>query len=91
MKTSLIHIMVPNNNSDHQGVIEFLQEKIVKYFGTKNASIDPMYPLVLVTCEVTEDDITYIKDNKIQDGIKLTVVVGKEGSERVQGDFIHLN
>ena len=90
MKTSLIHIMVPNNNSDHQGTIEYLQEKIVKYFGTKNASADPLYPLVLVTCEVTEDDVTYIKD-KVQDNIKLTVIVGKEGSERVQGDFIHLN
>ena len=81
--------MVPINNSDHQGVIEHLQEKIMKYFGTKNASIDPMYPLVLVTCEVTEDDITYIKE-KVQDNIKFTVVVGKEGSERVQGDFIFL-
>ena len=58
MKKSIIYIMVPNNNSDHQGVIEYLQEKIVKYFGTKNASADPMYPLVLVTCEVTDDDVT---------------------------------
>ena len=90
MKTSDIHIMVPNNNSDHQGVIEFLQEKIVKYFGTKNASADPMYPLVSVTCEVTEEDLNYIKD-KVQDNIRFTVLVGKEGSERVQGNFIHLN
>ena len=90
MKTSLIHIMVPNNNSDHQGNIEFLQEKIVKYFGIRNASADPMYPLVLVTCEVTDDDVTYIKD-KVQDNIHFTVIVGKEGSERVSGDFIHLD
>lgn len=62
MKTSIIHIMVPNNNSDHQGNIEFLQDKIIKYFGSRNASIDPLYPLVLVTCEVTEDDVAYIKE-----------------------------
>lgn len=90
MKTSIIHIMVPNNNSDHQGVIEYLQEKTVKYFGTKNASADPMYPIVLVTCEVTDDDVAYIKD-KIQDNIKITVIIGKEGSERVNGDFIFLS
>lgn len=82
--------MVPNNNLDHQGIVEYLQDKIVKYFGTKNASIDPVYPLVSVICEVTEDDITYIKD-KVQDNIKFTVITGKEGSERVQGDFIHLD
>jgi hypothetical protein len=81
--------MIPNNNSDHQGNIEFLQDKIVKYFGSRNASIDPLYPLVLVTCEVTEDDVAYIKD-KMQDSIKITVIVGKEGSERVNGDFIFL-
>ena len=81
--------MVPNNNSDHQGVIEYLQEKIVKYFGIRNASADHMYPLVLVSCEVTEDDLTYIKD-KVQDNIHFSVIVGKEGSERVQGDFIYL-
>ena len=81
--------MVPNNNSDHQGVIEYLQEKIVKYFGIRNASADPMYPLVLVTCEVTDDDLSYIKD-KVQDNIHFTVIVGKEGSVWVQGDFIYL-
>ena len=89
MKTSLIHIMVPNSNLDHQETIEYLQSKIARYFGSKNASIDPTYPLVLVTCEVTEDDITYIKD-KVQDNIHFSVIVGKEGSERVQGDFIFL-
>ena len=81
--------MVPNNNSDHQGMIEHLQDKIIKYFGSKNASIDPLYPLVLVTCEVTDDDVAYIKD-KIQESIKITVIIGKEGSERVNGDFIFL-
>ena len=89
MKKSIIYIMVPNNNSDHQGVIEYLQEKIVKYFGIKNASVDPMYPLVLVTCEVTDEDLNYIKD-KVQDNIHFTVIVGKEGSDKVQGDFIYL-
>ena len=82
--------MVPNNNSDHQGTIEFLQDKIVRYFGIRNASVDPMYPLVSVTCEVTEDDITYIKD-KVSDTIHFSVIVGKEGSDKVQGDFIHLD
>ena len=81
--------MVPNNNSDHQGNIEFLQEKIVKYFGSRNASVDPMYPLVLVTCEVTDEDLNYIKD-KVRDNIHFTVIVGKEGSDKVQGDFIYL-
>ena len=90
MKTSIIHIMVPNCNSDHQGTIEYLQEKIVKYFGTKNASADPMYPLVLVICEVTEEDLNYIKD-KVHDNIHFSVIVGKEGSERIQGNFIHLD
>jgi hypothetical protein len=82
--------MVPNSNSDHQGTIDFLQEKIVKYFGSRNASADPMYPLVLITCEVTEDDITYIKD-KVSDTIHFSVIIGKEGSDKVQGDFIHLD
>ena len=81
--------MVPNNNSDHQGVVEFLQDKIVRYFGSRNASVDPMYPLVLVTCEVTEEDLNYIKD-KVHDNVHFSVIVGKEGSERVQGDFIFL-
>lgn len=90
MKTSIIHIMVPNNSPNHQEIIECLQETIVKYFGIKNASADPMYPLVLVTCEVTEDDLNYIK-GKVRDNIHFTVIVGKEGSERVQGDFIYLN
>jgi hypothetical protein len=48
-----------------------------------------MYPLVLVTCEVTDDDLSYIKD-KVQDNIHFTVITGKEGSERVNGDFIYL-
>ena len=82
--------MVPNNNSDHQGVIEYLQDKIVKYFGSRNASIDPMYPLVLVTCEISEEDLNYIKD-KVHDNIHFSVITGKEGSERVQGDFIRLD
>jgi hypothetical protein len=81
--------MVPNSNSDHQGTIDFLQEKIVKYFGSRNASADPMYPLVYITCDVNEEDLTYIKD-KTQN-IKFTVVIGKEESERVQGDFIFLD
>ena len=89
MKTSIIHIMVPNSNSDHQGVVEYLQDKIVRYFGSRNASVDPTYPLVLVTCEVTEEDLNYIKD-KVHDNIHFSVIVGKEGSERVQGDFIFL-
>ena len=89
MKTSIIHIMVPNSNSDHQGVVEYLQEKIVKYFGIRNASADPMYPLVLVTCEVTEEDLNYVKD-KVHDNIHFSVIVGKEGSDKVQGDFIFL-
>lgn len=89
MKTSIIHIMVPNNNSDHQGVIEYLQDKIVRYFGSRNASADPMYPLVLVTCEVTEEDMNYVKD-KVHDNIHFSVIVGKEGSEKVQGNFIYL-
>lgn len=89
MKKSIIYIMVPNNNSDHQGNIEFFQEKIVKYFGSRNATADPMYPLVYITCDVNEDDLTYIKE-KVQDNIKFTVVVGKEESERVNGDFIYL-
>ena len=87
--TSLIHIMVPNNNSDHQGVIEHLQDKIVRYFGSRNASADPMYPLVQITCEVNNEDINYLKD-KVHDNIHFSVIVGKEGSERVQGDFIFL-
>jgi hypothetical protein len=81
--------MVPNSNSDHQGTIDFLQEKIVKYFGSRNASADPMYPLVYITCDVNEEDLTYIKD-KTQN-IKFTVLIGKEESERVQGDFIFLD
>ena len=81
--------MVPNNNSDHQGTIEFLQDKIIKYFGSRNASADPMYPLVYITCDVNEEDLTYIKD-KTQN-IKFTVLTGKEESERVQGDFIFLD
>lgn len=89
MKTAIIHIMLPNNNSDHQGVIEYLQEKIVKYFGTKNASADPMYPLVQVICDVTEEDLDYIKD-KVSDNVHFTVIIGREGSDKVQGDFIFL-
>lgn len=89
MKTSIIHIMVPNNNLDHQETIEYLQDKIVRYFGSRNASADPMYPLVLVTCEVSEEDLNYIKD-KVQDNIHFTVIVGKEGSDKVEGDFIYL-
>ena len=81
--------MVPNNNSDHQGTIDFLQEKIVKYFGSRNASADPVYPLVYITCDVNEEDLTYIKD-KTQN-IKFTILIGKEESERVQGDFIFLD
>ena len=81
--------MLPNNNSDHQGVVEYLQDKIVKYFGIRNASADPMYPLVLVTCDVTEEDLDYIKD-KVSDNIHFTVIIGKEGSDKVQGDFIYL-
>lgn len=87
--TSLIHIMVPNNNSDHQGVIEHLQDKIVRYFGSRNVSADPMYPLVQITCEVNNEDINYLKD-KVHDNIHFSVIVGREGSERVQGDFIFL-
>jgi hypothetical protein len=81
--------MIPNNYSDHQGMIDHLQEKIVKYFGSRNATADPMYPLVYITCDVNEEDITFIKD-KTQN-IKFTVLIGKEESERVQGDFIFLD
>jgi hypothetical protein len=88
MKKSIIYIMVPNSNSDHQGTIDFLQEKIVKYFGSRNATADPMYPLVYITCDVNEEDITFIKD-KTQN-IKFTVLIGNEESERVKGDFIFL-
>jgi hypothetical protein len=48
-----------------------------------------MYPLVYITCDVNEEDITFIKD-KTQN-IKFTVLIGKEESERVQGDFIFLD
>ena len=76
MKKSIIYIMVPNNNSDHQGTIEFLQDKIIKYFGSRNASADPVYPFVYITCDVNEEDLTYIKD-KTQN-IKFTVFAFKE-------------
>ena len=89
MKTSIIHIMVPNSNSDHQGTIEYLQDKIVRYFGSRNATAEPMYPLVSVTGEISEEDLNYIKD-KVHDNIHFSVIVGKEGSERVQGNFIFL-
>ena len=81
--------MLPNNNSDHQGVVEYLQDKIVRYFGIRNASSDPMYPLVQVTCDVTEEDLDYIKD-KVSDNVHFTVIIGREGSDKVKGDFVYL-
>ncbi len=88
--TSLIHIMVPNNNSDHQGVIEFLRERIVKYFGIRNATYDSHYPIVHLNCEVTEDDLVYLKNDKTAENVRFTVIVGYEDSDNVKGDFIYL-
>lgn len=82
--------MLPKKCDDCSDIITSLQIKIVNYFGTKFATANVEYPIVEVTCEVTEDDISKISEN-VSPNVQFTAIVGANESNRVQGNFIYLD
>lgn len=89
MKKTILLLTFPNNMDQSQW-IDQIQSNIVIYFGTKFAKADKDYPLVSVDCEVTSDDISFIKKN-IDERVGITTIVVKESSENVIGRVIYLD
>ncbi len=88
MKSSII-IMLPSQSQVYSETIEVVINKIVKYFGNKFAKVDDEYPIVVVTCEVTQDDIDIIREG-LHNSISLMVIVGNDNSPSIDGNFIRL-
>lgn len=82
--------MLPTGCDDYRNTIVSLQNKIVDYFGLKFATTNSEYPIVEVTCEVTEADIDEISKN-VSPSVQFTAMVGVNESSRVQGNFIYLD
>jgi hypothetical protein len=85
---NVIVITVPNQMAGSE-IIYAIQDKIVSYFGTKNATKSDNYPKVEVTCEVSQEDINELTRN-LNDKITLTALLNVE-SERVVENIINLN
>ena len=89
MKKTLLLLTFPNTIDQSQWVDQ-IQSNIVSYFGTKFAKADKDYPIIGVTCEVTEEDIKVLKKS-LDERIGITAIVAKENTEKIVGSFIHLD
>lgn len=89
MKKTLLLLTFPNNIDQSQWVDQ-IQSNIVSYFGTKFANADKDYPIIGVSCEVTEEDIKVLKKS-LDERIGITAIVAKEDTKKIVGSFIHLD
>ena len=93
MKTTAIWIIIAINNSNivYNGLVNSVKNEIRKYFGTENIKEDSEeFPVISLTCEVTQDDINAIKRIIDHESVSFAVIVGAEDSQRVSGDIINL-
>lgn len=92
METALwIIISSDNSNIVYPTIVATVKSEIIKYFGTKNCEPnDKELPVILVTCEVTQNDINAIKRILENDSVHLVALVGASASDRVNGDIIDL-
>ena len=87
MKTAII-ILIKNSgieDSRYKHLTNEIEDYIVTYFGTKFTLVEDNYPIVGVTCEVTQQDIDIFK-NKFKD-VEFLAVVSANG-EAMNGNFI---
>lgn len=89
MKKTLLLLTFPNNIDQTQWVDQ-IQSNIVSYFGTKFAKADKDYPIIGISCDVTEEDINILKKG-IDERIGITAIVAKENTEKIVGKFIYLD
>lgn len=88
MKTAII-ILIKNSgieDSRYKHLTNEIENYIVTYYGTKFTSVEDNYPIVGVTCEVTQQDIDIFKD-KFKDVEFLAIV--SENGEAMDGNFIY--
>ena len=89
MKKTAIIILIKNSgieDSRYKNLTNEIESYIVTYYGTKFTMVEDNYPIVGVTCEVTQQDIDIFKD-KFKDVEFLAIV--SENGESMNGNFIH--
>lgn len=87
MNKIIITVSLNNETGFGKGV-NIAKKAILEYFGTKNFTDDPNFPMCEITCEVTQTDIDYLKSMIPQD-VQLMVIVGNI-EEHLSGDFLYL-
>jgi hypothetical protein len=89
MKKTAIIILIKNSgieDSRYKHLTNEIEDYIVTYYGTKFTLVEDNYPIVGVTCEVTQQDIDIFKD-KFK-GVEFLAVVSDNG-EAMNGNFIY--
>ena len=92
MKKSAIWIIIATDNKNivYQSAVAQIKSEIIKYFGIKNVEQDDPQPIIVLKCEVTQNDIDHFKKLYDSDTINFVVITGADESDRVKGDFIDL-
>lgn len=92
MKTAIwIIVNSDNRNLVYPAVVAEVKKVIRLYLGNRNCEADdPETPVVIVTCDVNQDDLNAIKRIFDNDSIWLTALIGSAESDRVNGDVINL-
>ena len=90
MKTA-IWIVVKLVNVDYAAVVREVKKEIIHFFGTRNITVnDEIDPVIGVSCEVCQKDITDLYKIIDRDYVQFVVIKGLEDSDRVSGDIIDL-
>lgn len=92
MKTQimiLVEVDNPNINCSH--LVACAKSEIISYFGTKNAlNPFPSWTNVIVTSEVTQEDIDAIIQRIDNSSVRLLAIKAYDESSRIIGDIIDL-
>lgn len=91
MKNQIIIIPEINMNLNLAASLNKACEEIVTYFGKKSAKRVPDQPIVEITCDIIQDDITALEKELDLGCVTLLAFLGdKSTSERVKGSIIDL-
>lgn len=83
-----IQIIALTETIAYTEIVEVMQNKIVRYFGEKNATKDPHWPCVYIRQDVTSIDIDELLQNA-SEALELHVVLNCD-SKQTQGRFTTL-
>lgn len=91
MKNQIIVLPEINVNVNLAESLNKACEEIVTYFGKKSAERVQNQPVVLISCDITQDDMNAIEKEIDLEYITLLAFLGDENSaEKVNGSIIDL-